>query len=139
MEIVPSSPSTMTSNERRFSRKEQAIEVGVFLSLIVPSMVLSLFVIRQGKLGFVITAISIIARDLAPVACELRCSRRGSLTNQCVRACGPQRNFIALPVPRNWQHHLEKTTGLPSNLFMRDSHPRNQTGSRIIDLQSVAD
>jgi uncharacterized protein len=47
------------------SRKEQAIELGVFLSLIVPSLILSLFAIGQGKLGFVITALAIIARDLA--------------------------------------------------------------------------
>lgn len=47
------------------SRREQAIEVGVFLSLIVPSLVLSLFTIQQGKVSFVVTAISIIARDLA--------------------------------------------------------------------------
>ena len=47
------------------SRNVQAIEVGLFLSLIVPSMILSLFVIGQGKVGFVITALAIIARDLA--------------------------------------------------------------------------
>jgi uncharacterized protein len=47
------------------SRKAQAIEVGIFLLLIVPSMVISLLAIRQGKVGFVVTAIATIARDLA--------------------------------------------------------------------------
>ena len=62
MAIDLSKPSTLPSEQRRLSRREQAIEVGVFVSLIVPSMVLSLFAIREGKLGFVVTAISIIAR-----------------------------------------------------------------------------
>jgi len=47
--------------------KEQTIEVWVFLFLIVPSIALSLFVVRQGQLGFVLTASSIILRDLALV------------------------------------------------------------------------
>lgn len=50
------------------SRKEQLLEVSVFLFLIVPSMVLSFFVIRQGSLGFVFTAISVILRDAALVS-----------------------------------------------------------------------
>jgi membrane protease YdiL (CAAX protease family) len=50
------------------SRKEQGLEVAVFLFLIVPSMVLSFFVIRQGSLGFVFTASSVILRDLAMVS-----------------------------------------------------------------------
>jgi len=49
------------------SRKEQAVEVWVFLFLIVPSMALSLFAIRQGSLGFTVTASAIILRDLALV------------------------------------------------------------------------
>jgi membrane protease YdiL (CAAX protease family) len=50
------------------NRKAQLLEVLVFLFLIVPSMVLSLFVIRLGGLGFVFTAISAILRDLALVS-----------------------------------------------------------------------
>lgn len=48
--------------------REQLLEVLVFLFLIVPSMVLSFFVIRQGALGFVFTASSVILRDLALVS-----------------------------------------------------------------------
>lgn len=50
------------------SRKEQFLEVSVFLFLIVPSMVLSFFVIRQGSLGFIFTAVSVILRDSALVS-----------------------------------------------------------------------
>lgn len=46
------------------SRKIQAAEVAIFLLLIVPSLVLSLFVIRQGQLSFVLTAAATIFRDL---------------------------------------------------------------------------
>jgi membrane protease YdiL (CAAX protease family) len=49
-------------------QKEQVLEVAVFLFLIVPSMVLSFFIIRQGSLGFVFTAFSVILRDLALVS-----------------------------------------------------------------------
>jgi hypothetical protein len=44
------------------ARHERAIEVGLFLSLIVPSLIISFCVTQQGKVGFVITALSIIAR-----------------------------------------------------------------------------
>jgi membrane protease YdiL (CAAX protease family) len=46
-------------------RRVQAVELGVFLFLIVPSMVLSFFVTRQGQLDFVPVAIMTILRDLA--------------------------------------------------------------------------
>jgi membrane protease YdiL (CAAX protease family) len=49
------------------ARKEQAVEVAVFLFLIVPSMILSLFVVRQGNLSFVLAAVATIFRDLALV------------------------------------------------------------------------
>ncbi len=49
------------------TRKEAILEVLVFLFLIVPSMVLSFFVTRQGKLNFVFVSISTILRDLALV------------------------------------------------------------------------
>lgn len=48
--------------------KEQAVEVAVFLFLIVPSMVLSLFVVRQRNLSFVLTAVATIFRDLGLVS-----------------------------------------------------------------------
>jgi membrane protease YdiL (CAAX protease family) len=46
----------------------QFIEVSVFLFLILPSMALSFFAIKQGSLGFVLVAISAILRDLALVS-----------------------------------------------------------------------
>jgi membrane protease YdiL (CAAX protease family) len=48
-----------------FSRREQAVEVSVFLFLIVPSMLFSFLIIKQGTVGFTLTAVSTIARDLA--------------------------------------------------------------------------
>jgi len=48
--------------------KEQAIEVAVFLLLIVPSMVLSIFAVRQGNLSFLLTAVATIFRDLGLVS-----------------------------------------------------------------------
>jgi membrane protease YdiL (CAAX protease family) len=46
-------------------RREQRIEVAVFLFLIVPSMLLSFFAVKEGSLGFVIVATATIFRDLA--------------------------------------------------------------------------
>lgn len=53
--------------DRAESRREQVFEVGVFLFLIVPSMILGLFVIQQ-NLGFTVVALATIFRDLALVA-----------------------------------------------------------------------
>jgi membrane protease YdiL (CAAX protease family) len=50
------------------SRLVQGVEVGVFLFLIVPSMVLSFFVTRQGSVGFPLVATLTIFRDLALVS-----------------------------------------------------------------------
>lgn len=50
------------------NRKEQVAEVAVFLFLIVPSMALSFFAIKQGGLSFPLVAISVILRDLALVS-----------------------------------------------------------------------
>lgn len=50
------------------SRKEQWIELSVFVFLIVPSMALSFFAVKQGSLGFVVVAVSTILRDLSLVA-----------------------------------------------------------------------
>jgi membrane protease YdiL (CAAX protease family) len=49
-------------------RKEQIVEVSVFLFLIVPSMVISFFVVKQGSISFVLVALSSILRDLALVS-----------------------------------------------------------------------
>jgi membrane protease YdiL (CAAX protease family) len=54
-----------------FSRKEKLVEVFVFLFLIVPSMVLSFFVIKQGTLSFVLVSSATILRDLALVSLVL--------------------------------------------------------------------
>ena len=68
---MPTPPSTAPPSveRRRFSpRSEQTIEVLVFLFLIVPSMILSLFAVQQGGLSFVFVAVSTIFRDLALVS-----------------------------------------------------------------------
>jgi len=46
-------------------RSRQMVEVLVFLFLIVPSMVLSFFVVRLGSLSFPFVAVSTIVRDLS--------------------------------------------------------------------------
>jgi membrane protease YdiL (CAAX protease family) len=51
----------------RTRRKEALLEVAVFLLLIVPSMVLSFFVSRQGKVDFPFVAVSTILRDISLV------------------------------------------------------------------------
>lgn len=56
------------SNNAQFSWTEQLIEVSVFLFLIVPSMALSFFAVKQGSLSFVLAAFSTILRDLALVS-----------------------------------------------------------------------
>jgi CAAX protease family protein len=50
------------------SRREQWRETLVFLFLIVPSMGLSFFEVRQGNLSFVLVAVATILRDLSFVA-----------------------------------------------------------------------
>ncbi len=50
------------------NRREQVAEVSVFLFLIMPSMALSFFAIKQGGLNFLFVAISAILRDLALVS-----------------------------------------------------------------------
>jgi membrane protease YdiL (CAAX protease family) len=53
---------------RQFRRTEQLVEVSVFLFLIVPSMALSFFAVKQGSLSFALVAIATILRDLALVS-----------------------------------------------------------------------
>ena len=50
------------------SRTEELVEVSVFLFLIVPSMALSFFAVKQGNLSFVLVAFATILRDLALVS-----------------------------------------------------------------------
>jgi uncharacterized protein len=52
----------------RPSRRDELIELGVFLLLIVPSMALSFFAVAQGRLPFALVAFATIARDLGLVA-----------------------------------------------------------------------
>jgi membrane protease YdiL (CAAX protease family) len=51
--------------------RQQLAEVLVYLFLIVPSMVLSFFVLRQGNVGFVFVAVATILRDLSLVSLVL--------------------------------------------------------------------
>ncbi len=64
-EIPPNKADLETRPE--LSRQEQLLETLVFLSLIVPSMILSFLVVNQGKLSFGVTAFATIMRDLALV------------------------------------------------------------------------
>jgi len=48
--------------------KEQFLEISVFLFLIVPSMALSFFAIKQGGLSFSLSAVATILRDLSLVS-----------------------------------------------------------------------
>jgi hypothetical protein len=56
------------SSEPGVRTKEELLEVLTFLFLIVPSMALSFYAIRQGIIGFVLTAVATILRDLALVS-----------------------------------------------------------------------
>jgi membrane protease YdiL (CAAX protease family) len=96
---MPSNVLERPSLERsstRPGRKEQGVEVAVFLFLIVPSMVLSLFAIRQGQLGFVLTATAVIFRDLGLVSLILFFLwRNGETSRQVGWSWGrPVREFI---------------------------------------------
>lgn len=61
------SAATAPDTRARFPRKAALLEVLVFLFLIVPSMALSFFVTRQGRVDFPFIAVSTILRDLALV------------------------------------------------------------------------
>jgi membrane protease YdiL (CAAX protease family) len=65
--MTANTTNTQTERESRvgFSRREQVIEVCVFLFLIVPSMLFSFLAVKQGTVSFTLTAVSTIARDLA--------------------------------------------------------------------------
>ncbi len=68
MKADPNNDKDNSGNRAQSSWKAQLIEVSVFLFLIVPSMALSFFAVKQGSLGFVIVAFSVILRDLALVS-----------------------------------------------------------------------
>jgi hypothetical protein len=55
-------------NSQRPDRKEQVLEISAFLFLIVPSMALSFFAIKQGRLSFSLSAVATILRDLSLVS-----------------------------------------------------------------------
>jgi uncharacterized protein len=55
-------------NSPQPDRKEQFLEISVFLFLIVPSMALSFFAIKQGSLSFSLSAVATILRDLSLVS-----------------------------------------------------------------------
>jgi membrane protease YdiL (CAAX protease family) len=51
----------------QFRRKEQLLEVSVFLFLILPSLLLSFFAVKQGSVSFALTAVATILRDIGLV------------------------------------------------------------------------
>ncbi len=55
-------------NSLQTDRKEQFLEISVFLFLIVPSMALSFFAMKQGSLSFSLSAVATILRDLSLVS-----------------------------------------------------------------------
>jgi membrane protease YdiL (CAAX protease family) len=68
MQTDPAITSFGDSGDAPFSRKQQLIEVAVFLFLIAPSLVLSFFLINQGNVSFILAAVSTILRDLSLVS-----------------------------------------------------------------------
>lgn len=68
MTNVASNDKASGKNDTSSHRKEQTIEVSVFLFLIVPSMIFSFFIVKQGGMSFVLIAFSTILRDLALVS-----------------------------------------------------------------------
>ena len=59
---------TYCRDSAQSSWTKQLVEVSVFLFLIVPSMALSFFAVKQGSLSFVLVAFATILRDLALVS-----------------------------------------------------------------------
>ena len=53
---------------QRTTRRQDLLEVLVFLFLIVPSLALSFFAVSQGSVSFALTAVTTILRDLALVS-----------------------------------------------------------------------
>jgi uncharacterized protein len=68
MMSLPDSKNDANRNRKQFQRRAQLFEVSVFLFLIVPSLVLSFFAVKQGSLSFTLVAFATILRDLALVS-----------------------------------------------------------------------
>jgi membrane protease YdiL (CAAX protease family) len=68
MEEHPDAPVVFPEVGRHPDRRVQAVETAVFLFLVGPSLAFSFFAVKQGHLGFVLTASATILRDLALVA-----------------------------------------------------------------------
>jgi len=68
MTITAADQEAAPAVQRPRGRGEQAVELLVFLFLIMPSMLLSLAAVRQGSVSFVIAAVAAILRDLALVS-----------------------------------------------------------------------
>lgn len=68
MTTIARTDKAFGENNARSHRKEQIVEVSVFLFLIVPSMIISFFIVRQGSMSFMLIALSTILRDLALVS-----------------------------------------------------------------------
>jgi membrane protease YdiL (CAAX protease family) len=60
-------PTKELEKSTQFKTKEQLLEISVFLLLILPSMLLSFFAIKQGSVSFSFTAIATILRDIGLV------------------------------------------------------------------------
>jgi membrane protease YdiL (CAAX protease family) len=72
----PATGANDPKSEAALSRREQLLEVLVFLFLIVPSMILSFVAVKHGALSFGLTAYATIMRDLALVGLILFFLRR---------------------------------------------------------------
>jgi membrane protease YdiL (CAAX protease family) len=68
MAIHSTTHSDLREQSPQLSRREQIVEVLVFLFLIAPSMALSFFAVKQGSIGFTLTAVATILRDAALVS-----------------------------------------------------------------------
>jgi membrane protease YdiL (CAAX protease family) len=66
--VKPDSHSTNGTVDTRFDKREQTIEVAVFLFLIGPSLALSFFAGAETNIGFVLEAFATILRDLSLLA-----------------------------------------------------------------------
>ena len=67
MNIDPNEWETMLDDNLRSDKKARLYELSVFLFLIVPSMALSFFAVKQGTLSFELVAWATILRDAALV------------------------------------------------------------------------
>lgn len=67
MEGTPKIDWTFPEEGAHPPRRVQAVEIAVFLFLILPSLAFSFFAVRQGRVGFVLTAAATIFRDAALV------------------------------------------------------------------------